>query len=169
METKEIWRDITGYEGLYQISNLGNVKSLGNNKTRKDKVLKQIKNKSGYLHVNLCKKGKSKIHKTHRLVAQAFLPNPYNFTDVNHKDEVKTNNNVENLEWCTREYNNNYGSHNERSTKARSKKVQCIETGIVYKSTNEVERKLGFWHTNISKCCCGKRKTVSGFHWKYAD
>lgn len=149
---KEIYKDIEGYEGLYQVSNYGNVKSLISKK-----VLKPLEVK-GYLQIGLHKDKKKKLYKIHRLVADTFLDNPNKYEEVNHIDEDKTNNNVTNLEWCTHFYNINY---------SQSKKVMCIETGLIYTSTMEVERVLGFSRQNISSTCKGKYKTMYGFHWKY--
>ena len=169
---KEIFKDIEGYEG-YQISNYGNVKSLGNDKTRKEKVLKPAKDKYGYLYVNLSKQGKVKKHFVHRLVAQVFIDNPNNLPEINHKDEDKTNNHITNLEWCDRKYNINYGTHNQRSAESRinhqntSKQVLCVETGKIYISTNEVQRQLNLKQGDISRCCNGKRKTCGGYTWCY--
>ena len=92
------WKDIPGYEGLYQVSNLGEIKSLGNGKTRKEKILRLTKDKYGYLYITLSENGKLKKFKVHRLVAMAFIPNPNNYTQINHKDENRSNNRVENLE-----------------------------------------------------------------------
>lgn len=158
----EIFKDIEGYEG-YQISNLGNVKSLGNDKARKEKVLKPAKDKYGYLYVCLHKQGKVKFCLIHRLVALHFIPNPNNYPIINHKDENPLNNNISNLEWCTPKYNSNYGTRNEKI----SKQVMCVETGVIYPSASEVQRELGFLQTNISNVCNGKRKTCGGFHWCY--
>ena len=175
-ETNEIWKDVVGYEGLYMVSNLGRIKSLGNDRTRKDKILNPIKNRNGYLKVSLCKNGKQKAYYIHRLVAQAFVQNDSLFnTDINHKDENPLNNNAENLEWCDRSYNINYGTRNERCAKSntnnpkRSKKVLCVETGIVYKSVNEVERQTGLAYQSICACCNGRQKSCGRLHWKYAD
>lgn len=123
----EIWKAVKGYEGLYEVSNLGNVRSLDkvikskhNGTTlRKGRILTPFyEEKKGYYQVALTKDGKVKKYRVHRLVAIAFLENPFNYTDVNHKDENKINNNVDNLEWCTRKYNNNYGTKRERIRKA---------------------------------------------------
>lgn len=169
---KEIWRDIEGYENLYQISNLGRVKSLGNDKTRKEKILKVCRHTFGYLLVGLFKDGNQKSYYIHRLVACAFLPNPDNLSEINHKDEDKTNNRVENLEWCNRKYNMNYGTRTERQLEntnnpKRRKQVICIETGKIYPSTMQVERELGFNKSGISHACRGNQKTAYGFHWRY--
>lgn len=176
---EEIWKDIEGYYGLYQISNKGRVKSFGNDRKRKDKILKPNKNGFGYLKVCLYKKGKRKDMLVHRLVCEAFLDNPNNLPEVNHRNEIKTDNRLENLEYCDRMYNCNFGTRNERISKAfskeninnpkKSKDVLCIETGIVYKSAKEVQRKLGFAQSNICNCCNGKLKEAYKLHWKYVD
>jgi len=123
---QEIWKTIEGYEN-YEISNLGRVKSLGNNKTRKEKILKPVKDRKGYLVVSLCQNGSMKTCKIHRLVAQAFIPNPENKPQVNHKNEIKTDNRAENLEYCTAKENLNYGTHNERVAKALKGRKQSQE------------------------------------------
>lgn len=120
---KEVWKDIPGFENLYQVSNFGNVKVLdricnsaikNNNKVlRKGKILKQY-NKRGYLQVSLSKNNKRYYFSVHRLVAMTFIPNPNNLPQINHKDENTLNNCIENLEWCTPKYNCNYGTRNSR-------------------------------------------------------
>lgn len=152
----EIFKDIEGYED-YQISNLGNVKSL---RFGKEKILKPVKDGKKYLCVVLYKQGKHKMCKVHRLVAQAFIDNPNNLPQINHKDEDKTNNQVNNLEWCDCQYNIDY---------SQSKQVLCVETGIIYPSLSEVYRQLGFSQGYISLACNGKYKTAYGFHWKYVS
>ena len=125
----EIWKNIQGYEGLYQISNLGRVKSLHYNK---EKILKPNKYGAGYYGVALSKNNKHKRYSIHRLVAIAFIPNPNNLPQVNHKDEDKTNNRVDNLEWCTNEYNMNYGTRNERANEKISETVRKkFENGYI--------------------------------------
>lgn len=119
---KRIWKDIPGYEGLYQVSNTGQVRSLNYRRTGKKQILKPGYTKDGYETVNLNKEGSYKTYKVHRLVAMAFISNPNNYPVVNHIDENKTNNAVWNLEYCTREYNNNYGTRNERISKAHTGK-----------------------------------------------
>ena len=105
MEGKEIWKDILGYEGKYQVSNWGRVKSLNYNNTGKEGIMKLTKDGNGYLQVQLHKDGKVKECRVNRLVAQAFLENPDNLPEVNHKDKNRSNNKLENLEWCDRKYN----------------------------------------------------------------
>ena len=109
---KEVWKDIEGYEGLYQISNFGKVFSFKSNK-----ILKPFNDKKGYLKIELRKENRRKIYFLHRLVAMCFIENKNNLPYVNHKDENKHNNRVENLEWCTCKYNNNYGTRNSRISK----------------------------------------------------
>ena len=125
---KETWKDIEGYEGLYQVSNLGKVKSLNYNKTSESKLLKLQKNSNGYTRVVLYKNRKPKVCLVHRLVAQAFIPNPNNLPQINHKDEDKANNSVDNLEWCTYLYNNTYGTAIERATEKRKGYKHSKET-----------------------------------------
>lgn len=168
----EIWKDIEGYEGLYQVSNLGNVKSL---RFGKDKVLKPIKIKNNYLRVDLFKQGKHNLYLVHRLVARAFIDNPNNLPMINHKDENTSNNKVSNLEWCDAKYNINYGTCIQRIAESNtnnqklSKPVICIETGKIYLSTREVERELGFAHQNIVNACTGRYKQAYNFHWRYVS
>lgn len=139
--------------------------------TKTGKVLKPGKNNKGYLQVHLCKNGKYKAFLVHRLVAQVFIPNPLNLPCVNHRDENPSNNHVENLEWCTYKYNTNYGTHNKRSAKTRSKTVlQLRKDGSlvrVWLSVMEVERQLHFSKGNISYCCNGKLHTAYGYKWYY--
>lgn len=114
----EVWKDIEGYEGLYQVSNTGEVKSLNYQGSGEIKLLKQYTDKRGYKRIELSKNGKGKTYLVHRLVALVFIPNPDDSPMVNHKDENPSNNNVNNLEWCTHEYNMNYGTRNERISKS---------------------------------------------------
>ena len=122
----EEWKDIEGYEGIYQISNYGNVKSLerdiidksGKKRHNKERILKHNIDKYGYVYYWLYNNGYKKCIKGHKLVAKYFLPNPYNLPIINHKDENKSNNNVDNLEWCTYEYNLNYGTRSKKYIKS---------------------------------------------------
>lgn len=167
---KRIWKDIENYEGLYQVSNLGEVRSIRNGKCRK---LKVCEGAYKYLLIQLSKNGKATTYRVHRLVAQAFIPNPHNYEQVNHKDEDKQNNLASNLEWCNQVYNCNYGTFRKR-VGVRAKKIRCITTGEIFNSQAEAEQKYGA--TNISNCCRHKR-TYSGKHpvtkeklkWEYVD
>lgn len=174
----EEWRNIDEYEGLYQISNYGRVKSTQYHNGTYERILKPSKHTDGYPLVNFCKNRQKKWYLVHRLVAQAFIPNPNNLPCVNHKDECKTNNNVDNLEWCTRKYNSNYGTAIQRTVEKKingktSKKVYqyTLDGEFVseYPSTHEVERQLGYANQNINRCCRGKRPTAYGYIWKYSS
>ena len=143
---KEEWKDIKGYEGLYQVSNLGRVKSLGNNKSKKEKILDPKPNMYGYKEVRLSKEGKRKPYKVHRLVAIYFIPNPNNYKEVNHKDEDKTNNHVSNLEWCDRKYNINYGTRNKKASDSMKGKNKGISRNKGKHLTEEHKKKISESH-----------------------
>lgn len=172
----EEWKPVVGYEGLYEVSNYGRVKSLerlelcGNKwfRKRKEKLLQQCAKENDYLIVTLCNSTGHKMFYVHRLVAMAFIPNPNNLPQVNHKDEDKTNNHVDNLEWCTARYNSTYGTHVKRVAEKQSIKVRCIENGIVYDSGKEAARQLNINDGKILKCCSGKSKQTYGYHFEYA-
>lgn len=177
---KEIWKDIKGYEGLYQVSNLGNVRSVdrvvnykdGRKRLWKGRILKPKKDRYGYLLCDLCKKSKVKTITIHRLVAETFLPNPNNLPEINHKDENKDNNCVSNLEFCSHLYNMRFGTAIQRRVEKVSKPVLQIdlETNKIidgYPSANEAARKLKIDQGGISYCCRGKYKTYKGFKWQY--
>lgn len=169
----EIWKDIKDYEGLYQVSNLGRVKSLNYRHTGRERVMEPSKHKVGYLLVSLCKDGKQKTFLIHRLVAEDFIPNPENKPEVNHKSENKQDNRVENLEWVWHKDNCNHGTRNKRVAKAQSKTViQFSKTGEFireWESLHEIERQLGYFIQNISKCCLGQTKSAYGYFWKYKE
>ena len=182
----EEWRDIEGYKGLYQESNTGKVKSLNYRGTGKERILKGYDNGKGYLRVDLCKEGKVKQPLVHVLVATAFLENPNNLPEVNHKDENKQNNCVDNLEFCSKSYNVNYGTRNkkvaeklkgrkfsEETIKKISKPVFSVdkESGLImwWQSAHEAERQTGIAQASICACCIGKRKSAGGHIWFYAD
>ena len=168
---EEQWLDISGYEGLYQISNFGRVKSFY---FKNPRILKPHKVK-GYSNIELYKNKKKKQFYIHRLVMENFCPiENMNVLDVNHKDEDKSNNHISNLEWMTHKDNLNYGSRAEKArmkmqgkNSSRSKKVRCVEKNVIYEALREAERQLGIPATNISKACKGKIKTAGGYHWEY--
>lgn len=167
----EEWKNIESFEG-YQVSNEGRVKNS------KGKILKPQKNSCGYLRVQLWEDGKQVMKFIHRLVAEAFIPNPQNLLEVNHKDENPSRNEVSNLEWCDKKYNVNYGTRNQRSGEkltnhpTKSKRVDQIDpiTGeIVHRwaSTQECARN-GFNHGAVAACARGLYKQYKGYIWKYA-
>ena len=160
---KEIWKDKKDYEGHYQVSNFGRVKSI---KFGKERILKPVTNSSGYLLVELYKNNIKKKYSVHRLVAEAFIPNPYNLPQVNHKDENKLNNNVDNLEWCTNEYNINYGTRTERYSKPVLQYTLDGEFVREWPSARECGRN-GFNQGSVSACCRGELKKHKGYIWKY--
>ena len=162
----EIWHDIDGYKGLYQVSNKGRVKSL---KYGKERILKPDWNAGGYLKVHLFKNAAAQDRLVHRLVAEAFIPNPENKPQVNHKDENKFNNCVNNLEWSTAKENNNFGTRTERTSRKILQYSKSGEFIREWQSAAEVERVLGIDNSNITKCCKGKRKYAGSFIWRYKE
>lgn len=179
----EIWKDIAGVEGCYQISTLGRVKSLEryteNGRLVRERILKTRVNKRGYEYVCIQKNNKRVAIKIHRTVAQTFILNPDNLPEINHKDENKLNNCADNLEWCTREYNARYGTAIIRSAQTRSKnhtlKINQYTLNGVYvktwKSPIEIERvnDKKMKSTNIIACCRGKYKSSYGYKWRYLN
>lgn len=161
---EEIWKDIKGYEGKYQVSNFGRVRSL---RFGKERVLVGVKDKDGYLLVNLYKGGKHYNGKIHRLVAEAFIPNPDGLPQVNHKDECKSNNAVSNLEWCDAKYNINYGTCIERLSNPVFQYAQDGTLVGSYPSAMEAMRQTGYDHSHISACCRGTLKHYKSFIWSY--
>lgn len=189
---KEIWKDILNYEGLYQVSNLGDIKSLKRKHT-KGCILRYSIGNSGYKQVVLCKNGECKTRMIHRLVAETFIENPNNFKEVNHKDENKLNNSVDNLEWCDRIYNQNYGTAIKRMVENHNYK-ECAKKGalkhnyslIGYKIRKRILQKsiegkiikewkgiyyaaksLNLCPSGISLCCNNKIKTCGNYCWEY--
>ena len=175
----EEWKDIKGYEGLYQVSNMGRVKSLGRIVIRKNGKKLSIKERilnpwiscGGYLQVELHNgSGKRNTPKVHRLVCEAFHENPENKPCVNHIDENKANNEASNLEWCTYEENNTHGSRLARIAKSLSKPVgQYTPDGQlvkIWQSALEVQRRLGVDPSAIRKVARGEQKTAYGYVWK---
>lgn len=172
---EEVWKDVSGFEGYYQVSNLGRVRSLdrkvwnekrGHFRSLKGRVLKPS-NSREYSDVMLCKNCKPITMQVHRLVAGAFLSNPENLEYVNHKDENKSNNRLENLEWCTAKYNTYYGEN----SKIRPVMATNVHTGeqTKYQSMMEAVRLGGFNQSHISEVCAGKLKAHKGHYWQYLE
>lgn len=178
---KEYWKPVVGYENLYEVSNLGRIRSFdrwvksknGSIRICRGRILKPYTNKDGYLCVVLSKNNKQKTFRVNRLVAQAFLDNPNNLPQVNHKDENKQNNNVENLEFCDCKYNINFGTAIARRSKTISKAVvQYTLDGTFVRewpSAMDAEREGGFRSECICMCCKGKIKTHKGFIFLYKN
>lgn len=169
-DTKEIWKDVIGYEGLYKVSNLGNIKSMNYNRTGDIKNLSFGTDRCGYSFVHLYKENKSKIFRVHRLVAEAFIPNDNKkLTLINHKDENKLNNRVENLEWCDSKYNINYSKDKNKGINSK-KIIQMNMNEVVvqeWDSISEAANSLCYSKSSISNCCRGKIKSYKNFLWKF--
>jgi len=172
---EEVWKDISGFEGYYQVSNLGRVRSLdrkfwsekrGTFCSNEGRVLK-LRESRGYLNITLHKKYKPITRLVHRLVAEAFIPNPKNLEYVNHKDENKSNNRLENLEWCTAKYNSYYGE-NSRTRPIIGTNILTGEQ-TTYPSIMEAARSGGFNQSTISSVCKGKRNKHGGHYWQYLE
>ena len=169
----EEWKDINGYEGLYQVSSFGRVKSL---KFGKEKILKTTTANKGYEQLSLTKNGKCKTYKVHRLVCESFIPNTENKPCIDHINTIRTDNRVDNLRWVTHTENCNNPISKTHYSKCRKGELNHNSKPIIqfslngefirkYKFMNEIE----FNHSHISDCCLGKRKTAYGFIWKYYD
>ena len=169
---KEQWKSIKGYEGLYEVSNLGRIKSLPRNGTIKTpKILALNYKKSGYINVILTKNNKKKTFRVHRLVAQAFIANPEKKSQVNHIDGDKTNNCVSNLEWATSSENirHKFDALGYKVARHGMKPVICLETGQVFDSIKAAERAYGKNYGAIQHVLVGKSLTAYGLHWHYVD
>lgn len=171
---QEKWLPVKGFEGAYEVSNLGNVRSL---KRDGGSLMALNKSNLGYMKVVLFFNGVPSYKSVHRLVAEAFIPNPLGLPCVNHKDENTSNNNVDNLEWCTAEYNNNYGTRNDKIKKAVTATVGQpvyqfdLEGNFVakYKSLADAGRAVGQHASTIRHSCRGERGPVGGFLWQFAE
>lgn len=184
---EEVWKPVAGYEGLYEVSNLGGVKSLPKvvdlgraKQNRVEKFLRPIPDGKGYLMVWMFKNQVKKMWKVHRLVADAFIPNPYNKPQVDHINTIKDDNRVCNLIWCTEKENSNNPISYKRNSESKfgcknhhaRSVIQLSLDGTPIKTwdcINDVKRELGFSHSHISQCCSGKRNVAYGFIWKYAN
>lgn len=182
MDKKEVWKDVVGYEGYYQVSSLGRVKGVDriikakfiNHETQKvnGKILKPFTNKHGYVRVSLTINQKVNKFSVHRLVAQAFIPNPENKPQVNHKDEKRDNNNVDNLEWVTVKENSNYGTLPKQRSIRKSKPVISVSEGGLmryFKSATEAAYRLKVNAPKISLVIKGERKHTGGYNFYFAN
>lgn len=178
----EIWKDIVGFEGIYQVSNLGRVKSLERtirNKGTKsgfyhisEKILSPRKNinRHGYYEISLKQNGKEKRFKLHRLVAIAFIPNPNNLPQVNHKDGNKDNNTVNNLEWCTDKENKKHAWENNLcSSSHRKRKVRCIQTGQIFESVVDASKKIPCDRRGLFRVLSGEKQQIKGYSFEYIE
>ena len=172
---EKLWKEIPDTDGKYLISTDGEVMAISRRvkfgnvfRWTKTNIRTARKKENGYLELEIL----GKHHYIHRLVAEAFIPNPYNFPCINHKDENKENNSVENLEWCDYSYNTNYGT---RTKRAKEKQfgdrfvVINLDTGEVYKTPKDASRATGIHNDSISRVCKGKSKTAGGYRWRYLN
>lgn len=171
--TSEIWKPVKGYEGLYVISNLGRIKSFArpwDNRTLKDRIMRQYVGKTGYFNVRLCKNSRTKLCKTHRLVAEAFIDNPHHYPVINHKDGNKLNNNVSNLEWCT--YSHNIKHAYDHGLRKIKRIAQVNGDGSLvreWRRVSEASRETGTNLSHIWDCCNNKRDSAGGYIWQYIE
>lgn len=175
------WKPVVGFEGFYEVSANGKIRSCSRvvrskycNRVVKGKELKQHKDQDGYCKIVLSKEGKTTTRAVHRLVAQAFIPNPNNYPVINHKNEIKADNRVSNLEWCTVAYNTNYNGMNYKRAAFRKKPILAIsKDGRInyFDSVTEAAEKLKISHGNISSCLHNYygRKTCNGFSFEFAE
>lgn len=179
---EEIWKPILETDGIYEISNLGNIRSIdryakvcgGGQRLVKGKIKKPVKCTNNYLELQASVHGKRKLFLVHRLVAQYFIPNPNNYPEVNHKDENPQNNSVDNLEWCTPKYNCNYGTRNQKCMEKVIKKAvnQYNLDGTFirrFEMVVDAARQLDIDSSQIIRVCKKKNKTAGGYLWEYAQ
>ena len=162
--------EVFGWKAAVQIKDFPNyrIDKMGNVFNSSGLKLKPSVSNKGYLRVSLSNNNvKHKRFLVHRLVAETFISNPNNYPQVNHKDEDKTNNCVENLEWCSPLYNLNYSQVIEKASIAKEKTVRCITTNEIFSSFKEIEDKFGLSHSNLVACCSGRRKKCGGMEWEY--
>ena len=186
----EVWRDVVGFEGLYMVSNKGRVKSLGNGEgnNSKERLLSLTMDDRGYRVVGLYKNGVKTRCKVHRLVSEAFIPNPEDKPCIDHINTIRDDNRVRNLRWVTykenmqneitkkrKEVGCNRGKKFSDETKERmsissyKRRVYCVELDKTYNSIKGASKELNINQGNINEVCRGRRKTAGGYHWKYTD
>lgn len=181
----EIWKPIPGYEGFYELSNMGYIRSIGfirnlngkYYKRRSPRILKNGKDKDGYVICALCKNGKTKTFRVHRLIAEVFVENPNSYPQINHKNEIKDDNRASNLEWCTAAYNNNYGSKPSllsKSLRNNIKKSKPIiqltldgEFVAEYPSAKEAKRRTGIFNITLACNHSNGYSTAGGYLWRW--
>lgn len=178
-KSKETWKPVVGYEGLYEVSDLGRVKKVARTITQADGTVKKIDERilkqsesNGYLNVGLYRNGVSNPNWVHRLVAQAFIPNPNKLSDVSHLNEQRDDNRLTNLEWSSHRDNLNYGRRNERISESISKPILQfdLETGLIiatYPSASIASKETGILISSLSRVARGKGKTAGGYGWRY--
>lgn len=176
---KEIWKSVKGFEGAYEVSNLGKVRSVdrivvypdGKPRLKKGKELSQATSRGGYNAILICTQKERKNYLVHRLVAEAFIPNPENLPCINHKDENKHNNCVENLEWCTHQYNNNYGEHTKKIAKHFARPVIQLDMNgnfiARFESSWDAQRATGIFQGGICNVANHKKNSAGGFKWEW--
>ncbi len=161
------WREIKGYEGYYEVSNTGLVRRI-----KTGFILKPIKNKLGYCSVGLSKNGIVKHRLIHRLVAEAFIENPYSYNIVNHKDNNPSNNNVDNLEWCTQAYNLEYSNVHERCRAKNERPILMYREGELImecESITKAAKLIGSRQQHVTNCLYGKQKRTRGYSFKFKE
>lgn len=169
---KEEWKEVFGFDILFEVSNMGKVRTKHHGKTgyqKEYRFIAQADNGSGYLRINIPQSGKQKTIYIHKLVAEAFISNPEALSEVNHIDENKSNNRADNLEWCSHKYNCQYGTRNQKVSQKNRKRVVCNETKIVFESLGEAAKAFDVCDTAIANCLKGRSKTCAGHTWSYAD
>lgn len=168
----EEWKEVYAFDILFEVSNLGRIRTKYHGKQgykKEYRYIEPLDNGKGYLRINIKRNGNQKTVYIHRLVAEAFVPNPDGFVEINHKDENKKNNSADNLEWCTHLYNCHYGTRNERTGRAHAKKIVCVELNKIYDSLREAAKDMDVGKTAISNCLKGRSKSCAGYSWRYAD
>lgn len=168
----EVWKEVLGYDQLYEVSNMGRVRTRfvkGKGYTKDYIILNPLDNGNGYLRFNWRSNNKQRTIYLHRLVAELFVDNPRHLTEINHLDENKHNNCANNLEWCTHKENCQYGTRNIRVAEKTRKKVLCVETGQIFSSMKDAAIYLNVGNTAISNCLNGRSETCCNYHWRYAD
>lgn len=168
----EEWKEVYGYDYLFEVSNQGRIRTKYYNNKGYQKDYREIiplDNGHGYLRLNIKRNRKQITVYIHKLVAEYFIDNPNGYTEINHKDENKLNNSADNLEWCVHKYNANYGTAKYRRAEKARKRIRCIENGKVYASMSKAAADVNVGITAISNCLNGRSKSCAGYTWEYVD